>query len=244
MRPAMVLDLDFTLLHLEWREGAIEVPGRTRSAWIALQTAEILRDLSAKFDIVLATARSHEGTQWVVDGLETHGASVSFLVMEDGARLGKPCKLCAFEKNFDLVKWREKLEDWGGDFEWQHDFQNCLVARCENDEGGETLQQKWIRRFEAQEDEIRFFRDGRKVYALPTSANKWSALQKLLGARAQNAAGVGDGTNDLVWLPRVAHPATFARAHPLLVEKIRERGGLICERDGHDGVAQILQSWL
>lgn len=89
---------------------------------------------------------------------------------------------------------------------------------------------------------MRVFRDGRKVYILPQSANKWNALQKLLGDQAPLAAGVGDGANDLVWLPRVAFPATFARANAELIEAVQTRGGFVCQSDGHEGIAEILRA--
>jgi hydroxymethylpyrimidine pyrophosphatase-like HAD family hydrolase len=246
-RRALILDLDFTLLHLEFIPDPIEVPGRTRSAYIAPQTVDILRDLQAKFDLVLATARSLDGTDWVVNGLKNRGVEVAALVLEDGARLGAPNDLRAFDADFEVAKWRARLETSNANessFEWQFDFENCLVARCENGEIGEVLLQKWAENWSAASHNARFFRDGRKVYALPARADKWSALQLLLGEKASEAAGVGDGANDLVWLPRVATPATFARAKPVLVEAVRARGGMVCESDGHDGIAQILRGFL
>ncbi|PQV62950.1 Hydroxymethylpyrimidine pyrophosphatase [Abditibacterium utsteinense] len=246
-RRALILDLDFTLLHLEFVRGAIEVPGRTRSAWVAPRTVETLSDLQAKFDLVLATARSYDGTKWVVDGLQNRGVEVAALVLEDGARFGTPQNLCAFEPGFNAENWRAKLEkaNQGGPlFEWQLDFENCLVARCENGEMSEILRQKWTGAEGGESATLRFFRDGRKVYALPARANKWSALQRLLGAKAQLAAGVGDGENDLVWLPRVANPATFARAKPALVEAVRVKNGFVSNLDGHEGIADILRRWL
>ncbi len=247
LRRALILDLDFTLLHLEFVPGSIEVPGRTRSAWVAPRTVEILRDLQAKFDLVLATARSHDGTKWVVDGLQSRGVEVAALVLEDGARLGAPGDLGAFEAGLDLETWRAKLQkasEGGPHFEWQFDFENCLVARCENADESEILRAKWQNVERGAGATLRFFRDGRKVYALAADANKWSALQRLLGEKARLAAGVGDGENDLVWLPRVASPATFARAKAALVEAVRAKNGFISDLDGHQGIAEILTRWL
>lgn len=250
LRRALVLDLDFTLVHLESVAGAIEVPGRTRSAWVAPRTVELLGQLQAKFELILATARSFDGTQWVVDGLRNRDVEVAALVLEDGARLGAPGDLRAFEPDFDLNFWRARLEKWsesGPGFEWQRDFENCLVARCENGEMSEITLRNWERaagEVGQTSGAARFFRDGRKVYALPARADKWSALQQLLGDCAHAAAGVGDGENDLVWLPRVASPATFADAKPRLVEALRQQDGFVSRRTGHQGIAEILERWI
>lgn len=246
MRRALILDLDFTVLHLEAVPDSIEVPGRTRSAWIAPRTVEILGDLQAIFDIVLATARSWDGTKWVVDGLQSRGVEVTALILEDGARLGTSNNLRAFERSLDMASWRKEFECFrmrGPEFEWQLDFENCFVARCENGETGERLRELWESEWSGS-DQLRFFRDGRKVYALPAGANKWSALRQMLGENALLAAGVGDGANDLVWLPQIAFPATFARANPFLVEAVRAKGGYITILDGHKGIADILERWL
>jgi hydroxymethylpyrimidine pyrophosphatase-like HAD family hydrolase len=246
MLRSLILDLDFTLLHLEFVPDSIEVPGRTRSAWIAPTTVEILHQLQEKFSIVLATARSWDGTKWVVDGLKQHGVAVAALVLEDGARLGKENKLTSFEPDFDVEKWRAKFdidEMKVTSFEWQLDFESCLVARCENGDKGEVLRQTWEQAW-SHSSGVRFFRDGRKVYVLPAEAGKWTALQRLLGDEAELAAGVGDGDNDIVWLPNVALPATFARAKPRLVAEVRARGGYISELDSHQGIADILRRWL
>ncbi len=247
LRRALILDLDFTLLHLEYVPGSIEVPGRTRSAYVAPETVRILGELQTEFDLVLATARSLDGTRWVVDGLQNRGVGVAALVLEDGARLGAPDNLRAFEPEFSVKAWRARLAEIsrnGSDFEWQFDFESCLVARCENGDAGERVHENWAKSCDVDREKVRFFRDGRKVYALAARADKWSALQLLLGARASQAAGVGDGENDLIWLPKVALPATFARARPVLVEAVRAQSGFVSSLDGHEGIAEILRRWL
>lgn len=244
MRRALILDLDFTLLHLEFVADSIEVPGRTRSAWIAPRTTELLGELQRQFELVLATARSLDGTNWVVDGLRSRGVFVDALVLEDGARLGKPHDLRAFEPDFNVELWRSRFDQTRSTeipFEWQFDFENCLVARCEDAHASEELLHHWARDWVGEREFVRFYRDGRKVYALPARARKWSALQRLLGERATGAAGVGDGENDLVWLPRVEFPATFARANAALVDAVRARGGFVSDLDSHAGIAEILQ---
>lgn len=242
-RCALILDLDFTLLHLEWLPGSLEVPGRTRSAWIAPRTIELLRRLQNHFALVLATARSWDGTRWVCEGFAQKKVEVAGLVLEDGALWGQPAQLQALEPSFSVEGWKKLLEahksQWPG-FEWQLDFRACLVARCET--GDEAL--KLCAIFEgvvAGSDEARVFRDGRKVYVLPRRADKWSALQKLLGEGASLAAGAGDGANDLAWLPHVAYPATFAGANPQLASAVEARGGFVSQLDGHAGIADILQ---
>ena len=242
MKTPLILDIDFTLIHLEYVPNSIEVPGRTRSAWLAPQTVEALGELQAKFEIILATARSWDGTRWVADGLNERGVRVEGVVIEDGARLGKIGELNAFAPDFDATKVRENLRvghDWPA-FDWQLDFENCVVARCQTSElatqlmaifAGQTVLNKW---------NPRFYRDGRKVYILPRAADKWSALQRLLGERANGAAGVGDGENDWVWLPNVAFPATFIDANTKLIEAVRARRGCIGAARGHAAICEIL----
>ena len=239
---ALILDIDFTLIHLEELPGAIEVPGRTRSAYLAPRTVEILGELQARFEIVLATARSWDGTRWVSQGLSERGVQISRLVMEDGALWGAPGDVRAWDETRDWPQLRAQIDDsrraeWP-DFEWQPDFKACLVARCADGEAAAQLMEIFARA--APLDELRLFRDGRKVYLLPRAADKWSALQKLLGARAQTAVGVGDGLNDLCWLRHIATPATLAGATPPIEALARERG-LISSLSGHEGIADILR---
>ena len=245
LKRPLILDIDFTLIHLEFVPNSIEVPGRTRSAWLAPQTVEALRELQNNFEIVLATARSWDGTRWVCDGLNQRGVNVESVVIEDGARLGQIGELRAFDASFDATKIRDTLvaqANWPA-FEWQLDFQNCAVARCQDHQLATQLMKIFARQSDLQKWDPRFYRDGRKVYILPQFANKWSALQQLLGARASHAAGVGDGENDLVWLPKVAHPATFSDANAGLIEAVRARRGCIGGAGGHEAIGQILREF-
>ncbi len=242
MKTPLILDLDFTLIHLEYVPDSIEVPGRTRSAWLAPQTVEALGELQSRFEIVLATARSWDGTRWIADGLNQRGVKVESVVIEDGARLGKVGELRAFEPTFDVVKVRETLvaqSDWPA-FEWQLDFQSCVVARCQTPDLAAELMAIFAAQSALQSFNPRFYRDGRKVYTLPRAADKWSALQRLLGERAARAAGVGDGENDLVWLPNVAFPATFSDANAALIQAVRARGGFVGGMRGHEAICDIL----
>lgn len=243
MRRPLILDLDFTLIHLEYVPDSIEVPGRTRSAFLAPQTVDALRELQLEWEIVLATARSWDGTRWVVDGLRERGVFVDSVVIEDGARLGKVDELRAFDSEFDAAKLRELLNDLSSTwprFEWQLDFENCVVARCETPESAAQVLEIFQTRQEIAPWNPRFFRDGRKVYILSREADKWSALKRLLGARAPSAAGVGDGANDLVWLRQIAIPATFVDA-TAVVETVRARGGIVGEARGHEAIVGILR---
>ena len=238
-KTPLVLDIDFTLIHLEFVADSIEVPGRTRSAWLAPQTVEALGELQLKFEIVLATARSWDGTRWVCDGLKARGVEIQNVVIEDGARLGKIGALRAFAPDFDAAQTRENYAPrarWPR-FEWQLDFENCAVARCETSVDSAELAAIFAAHRAPNQ---RVYRDGRKVYILPREADKWSALQQLLGERAAQAAGVGDGANDLVWLPKIAHPATFSDANANLIESVRARDGFIGGARGHDAIAAIL----
>ncbi len=243
LKRPLVLDLDFTLIHLEYVPDSIEVPGRTRSAYLAPQTVEILGELQSEFEIILATARSWDGTRPVADGLNSRGVEVENVVIEDGACLGKIGALTAFAPNFTATELRESLpveDDWPT-FEWQLDFENCAVARCQTPALAARLMTIFENQKSLQHWNARFYRDGRKVYVLPREANKWSALQRSLGERAETAAGVGDGENDLIWLPNVAFPATFSDAAPALIEAVRARRGYVGGPRSHAATGEILR---
>ena len=244
-RRPLILDLDFTLLHLEWRPDSIEVPGRTRSAWIVPQTVELLRDLQNNFDLVLATARSWDGTRWVWDGLAARGVFVAAIVIEDGAQFGQPDALQTMDANFRSPALRAAADastsDFWPAFEWQNDFQACLVARCENKESAAQLLNIFARQIKWPHANLRFYRDGRKVYVLPRRADKWSALQKLLGKRAPFSAGVGDGENDLCWLANIELPCTLAGAAPSVAALVHRKNGYFSPDYGHDGIGDVLR---
>lgn len=238
----LVLDIDFTLIHLEYVPNSIEVPGRTRSAWLAPQTSEVLGELQSSFAIILATARSWDGARWVADGLNERGVKVEKVVIEDGAKLGVIGELKAFAPDFDAQQARESLRvqnDWPA-FEWQLDFESCAVARCQTPEFAAELMTIFNAQPALRFFNPRFYRDGRKVYILPKTADKWSALQQLLGARARQAAGVGDGENDLVWLRHIQTPATLNGAVEPVEFWAREHG-LVSELSGHAGIADALR---
>ncbi len=247
LRP-LILDLDFTLLHLEWRPDSLEVPGRTRSAWIAPQTVDLLHELQGQFDVILATARSWDGTRWVWEGLAARGVQISAAVIEDGALFGRPddwqCMDTAFQR--DELQTRveaPKSVNWPL-FEWQDDFQACLVARCDDADNASRLFEIFRAECDWREANLRFYRDGRKVYLLPRGADKWSALTQLLGERAPIAAGVGDGLNDLIWLAQVKTPCTLSGAVPQIVDLVRQRGGYLSPQCGHEGICDVLRHLL
>jgi len=242
-RRALVLDLDFTLLHLDATASAIEVPGRTRSAYLAAETVDALRALQERHDIFLATARSWHGTRPVIEGLARRGATVTGVVLEDGALLGPPGEYRPLEPKRDWKGLRRALGAALPDlpFSWQEDFEACLVARSETPAEAETLLAglggEALRRYPT----LRCFRDGRKVYLTGAGADKWTALVALLGDRAKGAVGIGDGANDVCWMGQVATPCTFAGAAPDLVALVRERGGPVSEDSGHAGILRLLR---
>ena len=129
-------------------------------------------------------------------------------------------------------------------FAWQHDFHQCLVARCEDAHSAAQLFHIFAEKYGWADANLRFYRDGRKVYVLPRGADKWSALTELLGARAGESAGVGDGFNDLIWLAKVKVPCTLNGAVPEIMDLVRERGGYLSTQRGHDGIGDVLRHLL
>lgn len=242
-RRALVLDLDYTLLHLEAAASAIEVPGRTRSAYLAAETVDALSDLQERYDIFLATARSWYGTRPVVEGLVLRGVTVTGVVLEDGALLGPPGEHRPLEPGRDWKGLRRALEDGVPDLplSWQEDFEACLVARSETPEMARTLLALLGPKALRLDPTLRCFRDGRKVYLTGGGADKWAALVALLEERAQDAVGIGDGANDVCWLGRVATPCTFAGAAPEVVALVRKGGGSVSEGAGHAGILGLLR---
>jgi hydroxymethylpyrimidine pyrophosphatase-like HAD family hydrolase len=242
-RRPLILDLDYTLLHLEARPGAIEVPGRTRSAYLAPETFEALAELRERFEVVLATARSWAGTREVVEGLASRGVEVYGTVLEDGALLGKPGAERPLEPSRRWEPLRDALTGLSGcpPFEWQGDFRACLVARAASREEAEELRFRLGAEALRLDPTLRLFRDGRKVYVTGMGADKWTGLVVLLGERTARAVGIGDGLNDLVWLSRVSLPATLAGAAPEVADLVAAQAGLISDEPGHAGIAQVLR---
>lgn len=242
-RRALVLDLDYTLLHLEATPDAIEVPGRTRSAYLAAETAAALSGLRERYDLFLATARSWHGTRPLVEGLARRGVTVCGVVLEDGALLGPPGEYRPLEPPREWDGLRRALEGAVPDiqFSWQKDFEACLVARSETPEKTQTLLARLDGEALRLDPTLRLFRDGRKVYVTGAGADKWTALVALLGERAESAVGIGDGANDVCWLGRVALPCTLSGAAPEVVALSRERGGLVSKSAGHAGILGLLQ---
>ncbi len=242
-RRALVLDLDYTLLHLKALPDAIEVPGRTRSAYLAAATAEALASLRASYDIFLATARSWHGTKPVVDSLARRGVAVSGAVLEDGALLGPPGQHYPLEPERSWTELRRSLEDAVSDqasFSWQEDFEACLVARAESPVEAKSLLVRLGGLALNLDPTLRIFRDGRKVYLTGGRADKWTALESLLGERAAGAVGIGDGANDVCWLSQVATPCTLVGAAPAVVSLVGKAGGLVSKTPGHDGIRELL----
>ncbi|HXG67610.1 MAG TPA: hypothetical protein VNO70_21080 [Blastocatellia bacterium] len=243
-RRALILDLDSTLLHLDVTPGAIEVPGRTRSAYVSAETVYALAALQDKYDIVLATARSWLGTQPVVAGLAERGVRVTGVVLEDGGLLGPPGAHRPLEPRRQWGALRSVIEttitDGLPQFQWQEDFQACLVARAESAAEAQALEPLLGRRAREIDATLRSFRDGRKVYLAGERADKWTALETLLSERAREAVGIGDGANDACWLAHVALPCTLTGAAPELVALVGGRGGLLSEAAGHMGICELL----
>lgn len=242
-RRALVLDLDYTLLHLEATSDAIEVPGRTRSAYLAAETVEALSELQERHDVFLATARSWHGTEPVVEGLARRGVNVTGVVLEDGALLGPPGECRPLEPGRDWEGLRHTLGIASPNlpFSWQEDFEACLVARSETPERARTLLALLGDEALRLDATLRCFRDGRKVYVAGARADKWIALVALLGERAESGVGVGDGANDVCWLGKLDLPCTLAGAAPEVVALVRERGGLVSKDAGHAGILWLLR---
>lgn len=257
---ALILDLDFTLLHLQPVSGSIEVPGRTRSAFLAPATIDALGALQNRFALILATARSWDGTHWVSDGLRSRGVFISAAILEDGALLYSPTQNSALDgpivpqsarpleagRNWPALRGEIEARrqcSWPA-FEWQRDFVACLVARAESSEQCARLMDAWaplLREWNAVGRELRLFRDGRKLYVAGAHADKWAALKYLLGPRAPESAGVGDGANDVCWLGQIAQSCTMAHASAQVLAAVRARGGFVSDADGHAGILQVLR---
>lgn len=243
-RRPLILDLDGTLLHVDTAPGSIVVPGRTRPSYLSGATLAALGALSDRFDVVLATARSSQGTRPVLDGLAQQGIRVAGVVLEDGGLFGPPEAGRPLEthRRWDVLRAaidRACDPSWP-EFEWQMDYTACLVARTTDAATATSLAPPLLRRAALLEPFLRSFRDGRKVYLAGSRSDKWNALQALLGDRAAAAVGIGDGANDLCWLSRVAFPCSLAGGDPEVARAVIAGGGILSLRSGHEGVAELL----
>lgn len=243
-KHALILDLDGTLLHVEPVKDPIIVPGRTRPAYLAGTVVSVLTRLCEHFDLVLATGRSWAGMRLIVEGLAERGITLAGVVLEDGALLGKPGACLALEPERCWEGLRQRLSqvsdsDWP-DFEWQGDFEACLVARASTADAAKHLAPSLYAHALAYESDLRCYRDGRKVYLLGKQVNKWAALAALLRDRVALAVGVGDGLNDLCWLSQIALPCTLKGAAEEVARLVVSAGGLLSKYTGHWGIAELL----
>lgn len=249
-RRLLVLDIDGTLLHTAPIEGGIVVSGRTRPAYFAPRTVEMLALLGQHSSIVLATGRSWGSVHAAVEMLQQRSVTIVGVCVENGARnarvmpAGTPGAWNVLEPHRDWERLRQLL-DADGDpacppFEWQHDFESCLVARADTREWAAQLQVALLVRAARYEPELQCFCDGRKVFLIGESVNKWRSLQTLTGCQAADCFGVGDGLNDLCWLEQVALPCTLRGSYPQVIEAVQRAGGIVSSQEGHAGIAEVL----
>ncbi|NJN66944.1 MAG: hypothetical protein HC884_09610 [Chloroflexaceae bacterium] len=248
-RRPLILDMDGTLLHSEPVPDALVIPGRTRPSYLSRTVTESLSHLSQRFDVVLATGRSWAGMQVAVEGLQRHGVAIAGLCVEDGAKVGRPGSWTVLEPHRDWHRLRTWIDAVSGDpawpsFEWQEDFQSCLVARAATYAEARTLAPLLFARAtdDAPEPGLRVFRDGRKVFLIGAAVNKWQALGVLLGERAASSAGFGDGLNDVCWLSRIADPGTLRGCAPEVLQAVLAAGGVVASQGGHEGIAELLRT--
>jgi hydroxymethylpyrimidine pyrophosphatase-like HAD family hydrolase len=242
--PNLIVDLDGTLLHTMAVSDAVTLPGRPRGSFIARETINALADISQACCVVLATGRSWAGTRQVVESLEQSGATVGPLVLENGALVRGPGTLFAAHSKEQVAEMRRSLDrltplDWP-DFEWQWDFEGCLVARAATPQLAATLAEMMSARIMGFDPPLRCDRDGRKVYLMDANVDKWSAVKMLLGPAADLAMGIGDGANDLCWLSRVAYPCTVRGAFEEVIDVVRTANGLVSNQEGHIGILDVL----
>ncbi|HEY9765033.1 MAG TPA: hypothetical protein V6C82_01655, partial [Chroococcales cyanobacterium] len=231
-----------TLLHTDEAPDSILVPGRTRPSFLSGETAKILFDIALFLDIVLATGRSLQGTKEVIEGLRERHVPIFGVVLEDGALYGKPEGQIPLEPRRNWGFLREALEGASlTNFLWQEDFTACLVARCEKREDAMILEPLLFEAAKKIEPALRCHRDGRKVYLSGETSDKWTALQKLLGAAAASSAGIGDGLNDLCWLSKIKLPCTLQGSEKKVIEEVIANNGQLSQLAGHAGIAELLR---
>lgn len=248
-RRLLVLDIDGTLLHTAPVVGGSVVPGRTRPAFFAPQTVEVLALLGQHSRIVLATGRSWESVRAAVEMLHAGGVAIAGLCVENGARnatmrAGVPGEWCVLEPHRDWERLRRLLDDepaagWPP-FEWQGDFESCLVARASTRQEAAQLAVGLAAHAARHEPGLQVFCDGRKVFVIGESVNKWRSLQTLMKCQAADMCGVGDGLNDLCWLEQVALPCTLRGSYPEVIDLVRRAGGIVSSQEGHAGITEVL----
>ena len=243
-RSPLILDLDGTLLHPEPLPEAVAVPGRTRNAWLGRATLRKVARLARRHPLVLATARSWAATEVVFGALQAAGATPVGLVLEDGGLIGAPGALRALEPARDWTALRLAMTSAGApeDWNWQLDFTHCLVVHAGQPERARHLAPRVFAAAQVYAADLKVHVDGSKIYVTGARADKVAGLRALLGADFERARGVGDGANDLCWLPQVAHPATLAGASPALRAAVRAHGGFVSARTGHDGIVEALDA--
>lgn len=243
-RTPLILDLDGTLLHPERLPDALAVPGRTRNSWLGQATLRSVARLAPSHTLVLATARSWLASEVVFEALAAAGAPPAGLVMEDGGQWGAPGALRALEPTRDWAAVQRAMVADGAPAEWlwQRDFLHCLVVHAGTPARARAWAPQVLAMAAQHADRLKVHTDGSKVYVTGAEAHKANALRALLGTDFERARGIGDGANDLCWLPRVAYPATLAGANPAVRAAVRAQGGYVSAQRGHAGIVEILDA--
>lgn len=247
-RRLLVLDVDGTLLHTDPVPGGVEVPGRTRSSYLAPEACTLLVALSHHVDLVFATGRSWDGMRILTHALLQQGLKVAALCLENGGIIGLPDEWRRLEPERNWHTLRTTLDQHPlrahYPYEWQDDFWSCLVARATTHDEAVALAPLLLDHALRFDADLSIYRDGRKVYLAGAQVNKWLALLELFGQRAAAATGVGDGLNDMCWLSHIALPCTVRSADPQVITLVSDRAGLVSFQHGHAGTTEILRELL
>ena len=116
-RPAVVIDLDGTLLHAE--AASIAVPGASGFRYMSRRAAVLLTRISRHLPGIVGTGRNAKSAAGLIDQLT--GVSFSGFVLENGMvvrrQLQSPCK-----KNDHWAALAERLPGW----QRLQNYENCI----------------------------------------------------------------------------------------------------------------------
>ena len=228
-RPALVVDLDDTLLHDE--PEAIAVQGRSGFRYLSATAANLLRQISSSLPPVIATARNAQSVKRLVDQLP----EVRFggFVMENGL-VARTRVLSTVRRSNPWQTIADTLSDW----EQLRGYESCLglIPPRSLRDAKEILAEVLLK--SGLPGQI--YVDRHKLFIYPCMPGKLTGVRSL---QFQPWVALGDGLNDLETLRASRYVATLSTADEAIKRLVILKGGYCSPRTSHAATEDLL-SWV
>lgn len=226
LTPAVVVDLDGTILHLE--SETIKITGSSTNSFLSKGSFELLKQISLITPLIIATARNTTSVKQLVD--QTIGVKWAGFVMENG--LVTKHKLEPFNDVQDL--WTEITNNLP---EWRklNGYEACLgLIPPSNLDNPEKVLEKMLKKF-SQKGLI--YKDRHKLFVYPENTNKFLGLSKL---NFEPWIVLGNDINDYELMDKAKFPATLLSATPEIINLVLRKKGYCSSKTSHSGSEDLL----